>query len=134
MGKVLEKKSHHESKGSIIMSVMVISSIERFLDIYQKLKNVGVTYIQFYNAKYRTVSDTRMIARLPFTKILVLGKDASCSPSFNKVVMKAQAKHIPVIGEEWIEKLKEMGKKILMKQKKRHTNSTGKQKPRERYD
>lgn len=89
------------------MSAMVISSIKRFIEMSPKLEDLGVKNIHFYNSMSNDELPAPMVALVPFVDVVVLGKDAHCSPFMTKVVQEALARHIPVVSDDCIEDLKE---------------------------
>lgn len=88
------------------MSAMIISSLERFIGMAQKLEDFGVTNIHFCYAKDNGYLDPTIIAFVPFVDFVILGKDARYSPSLNRIINEAQTKHIPVLSEDSIDAIK----------------------------
>ncbi len=84
------------------MSAMVLSSVKRFIDISEKLEEIGIRNIHFFNSKDNDELTTPMVALVPFMDVLVLGEDAHLSSYSNKVVEEAVARHIPVVSEDCI--------------------------------
>ncbi len=71
-----------------------------------KLEDIGVKNIHFYNSQGNDELTTPMIALVPFVDVVVLGKDANCSPHMNKVVEEALARHIPVVSDDCLNEMK----------------------------
>ncbi|TLD42911.1 MAG: hypothetical protein JETT_0811 [Candidatus Jettenia ecosi] len=91
------------------MSAMIISSLERLIGMAQKLENFGITTIHFYSAKNSGDLDVATIAFVPFVDFVILGKDAPCSLSLNRIIKEAQTRRIPVLSEECIEAGRDKG-------------------------
>jgi len=87
------------------MSAMVISSIKTFIDVSQKLEDIGVRNIHFYNSKNGDVYDAPMVSLVSFVDLIVLGKDAGISPQINEVVKEALDRHIPLVTEDYLDEL-----------------------------
>lgn len=84
------------------MSVMVLSSVKRFIEMSPRLEDIGVKNIHFYNSKNNDELTTPMISLVPFVDCVILGKDAHCSALMTRVVEEALARHIPVVSEDCI--------------------------------
>lgn len=87
------------------MSAMVISSVGTFIKVSQKLEDIGVRNIHFYNSKSGDVHNAPMVALVPFVDLLVLGKDARPSPQINKAIKEALDRHIPVVTDDCLDEL-----------------------------
>lgn len=84
------------------MSAMIISSLERFIGMAQKLEDFGVTNIHFCYAKNNGDLDTSLIAFVPFVDFVILGKDTHRSPHINRIIKEAETRRIPVLPEDRI--------------------------------
>jgi len=80
------------------MRIMVISSVERFIDILPKLEDLRVSNIYFYNAKTNKDLNVPVITLIPFVDVVVVGKDAHCF-HINRIIEEAKDRHVPVINE-----------------------------------
>lgn len=87
------------------MCAMILSSVKRFIEISPQLESLGIKNIHFYNSTNNEKLTTPMLSLVPFVDVVVLGRDAYCSPLMNRVVEEALARHIPIFSEE---SLKEM--------------------------
>lgn len=84
------------------MSAMIISSLDRFIDMARKLEDYGVTNIHLCYARNSGNMDISVIALVPFVDFVILGKDAHYLPYLSQIVKEAQLRHIPVLPEERI--------------------------------
>jgi hypothetical protein len=88
------------------MSAIVISSIQRFIEMSPRLEELGIDHIHFYNSKRDNDLNTPMVALVPFVDFVVLGKDANLSRHLSKVMDEAFARHIPVLSEDCLHDMK----------------------------
>ncbi len=84
---------------------MIISSVKNFIEMSHDLEEIGFSNIHFYNSTNDSSLNAPMIALVPFVDFLILGSDAGLSPNLNRLINEAQARHIPVIREECINKI-----------------------------
>ncbi len=88
------------------MSVMVISSLDRFVGMARKLEVSGVTNIHLCYAKSTDKLDLSVIALVPFVDYVIVGEDAHCLPYLKQIITEAQLRQIPVLPEERIAAVK----------------------------
>ncbi len=88
------------------MSVMVISNNERFIDMSKKLEDIGISNICFYHSGVNKKNKEQMINHLTFVDVVIVDKDTHYSKRFNQIVAEAQSRHIPVILDKCIGRLR----------------------------
>lgn len=88
------------------MSAMVLSSAKRFAEISTLLEAYGIKNIHFYNPKNDCNLNTPVISLVPFVDVVILGKDAGLFNHLSKIIDEARARHIPVISDECLHKIK----------------------------
>ncbi len=88
------------------MSAMVISSIQKFVEMSKSLDEIGVSNIYFYNPTNFLDTNMPIIALLPFADFVVLSKDAGFSGHLAKVVDEAISRGIPVLSEDCLYRMK----------------------------
>lgn len=88
------------------MSVIVISSVGRFIEMSRKLEGLGLQNLHFYNSQNDGGLNTPIAELLPFVDCVVLGKDANLLRHLDKVIDEAFARHIPVLSEDCFHEIK----------------------------
>ncbi len=81
------------------MTIMIISSIKRFMTISRILENAGITNIRFYNSTLRRMVEP-IFPAVKFIDFLILGSDAYCFPYLEEILEEARRSNIPVISED----------------------------------
>jgi len=84
------------------MSAMIISSLDRFIEVTRKLESCGTTNMHLCYAKNTGDLDTSVIALVPFVDFLILDKDAHYSTYLDQIIKEAQIRCIPVLPEDRI--------------------------------
>lgn len=90
------------------MSVIILSSVAKLIDMSPDLERIGIRNIHFYNAHDNDALTTPMIALVPFIDAVVLGRDAHLSPHLGRLIDEALSRHIPVVAESCLYQLEDM--------------------------
>lgn len=88
------------------MSAMVLSSVKRFIEMSEKLEELGLDTIHFYNSEKDGNLNPPIVALVPFVDCVILSRDADLSRQLSSVIDEAFARHIPVLSEDCLHKLK----------------------------
>jgi ABC-type uncharacterized transport system substrate-binding protein len=84
------------------MSAIVLSPVEKFINMSPNLEKIGFKNIHFYNSRGNDELTTPMVALVPFMDAVILEKDVPCTHFLTKLIEEAIARHIPVITEDCI--------------------------------
>lgn len=89
------------------MSAIVISSPEKFADIFRNLEKIGIKSVHFYDSLERNDHTTMIAALMPFMELIVLEKEIRSTPLMTKVIEEAVSRKVPVIMEDAFDDLYE---------------------------